>query len=224
MNKGMLNARSTTFLNELYRRCPAVAPCRENIGQACTILVECLRDGGTVLVCGNGGSAADAEHMVGELMNKYLLRRPIPPADADRLRRVAGDDAEELIALLQQGAPAVSLVSQCALATAIANDASPEMIFAQQVYGYGREGDALIALSTSGNSRNVIQAIHVARAKGMRTVGLTGRDGGRLAQLCDTTVCAPADRTFEIQEMHLPVYHAMCAVIENELFGGDGGA
>lgn len=219
MKTTALNAQSTAFLDELYRRCPAVEPCRESIAEACVTLVESYRAQGMVLVCGNGGSAADAEHLVGELMNKYLLRRPIPGKDAERLWEVAGDDATDLVKLLQRAAPAISLVSQRSLATAIANDASPEMVFAQQVYGYGRPGDVLIAISTSGTSGNVVQAVHVARAKGMKTIGLTGRTGGRLAQLCDTTVCVPADRPFEVQEMHLPVYHTMCAVIENELFG-----
>ncbi|MBD3239211.1 MAG: SIS domain-containing protein [Chitinivibrionales bacterium] len=219
MSGSALKPQSAAHLGELYRRFPAVEPCRESVAEACAALIECFSNQGMVLACGNGGSAADAEHLVGELMNRYLLRRPIPQTDADKLRAMAGDDAESLITLLQRGAPAISLVSQSALSTAIANDASPEMVFAQQVYGYGRPGDVLIAFSTSGNSGNVVQAVHVARAKGMRTIGLTGRSGGRLAQLCDTIVCAPADRAFEVQELHLPIYHTLCAVVENELFG-----
>jgi len=198
---------------------PALAPCRGDMDKACEVLIGCARAGGTILACGNGGSAADAEHIVGELMNRYRLCRPIPQAHAQKLQSAAGSDAAGLVAHLQQSIRAISLVSQTALTTAVANDASAEMVFAQQVYGYGREGDALIAISTSGNARNVICALHAAKLRGMRAIGLTGSKGGAMRGLCDVALCVPADVTFQVQELHEPLYHGICAVLENEMFG-----
>ncbi len=210
---------SQAHLDLLIERFPVLTGCRQRIENACAVLLTSFRAGGKLLVCGNGGSAADAEHIVGELMNRYLLRRPMPPEEAERLTAVAGDDAAMFAEHLQKALPAIALVSQAALATAVANDAPPELLFAQQVYGYGAASDVLMALSTSGNSRNVVCALRVAHHVGMRTIGLTGDTGGAMRELCDVHIGVPATVTYQIQELHLPVYHTICAVVENEFFG-----
>ena len=203
----------------LIARYPDLRPAAADAERACHALITCYRAGGKVLVCGNGGSAADAEHLVGELMKDYLGPRPLP--EAQRAALAAAADGAYLAEHLQGALPAISLVSQAGLLTAIANDLGADLIFAQQVYGYGRAGDVLIALSTSGNSRNVRLAAQVARALGMTCVGLTGRNGGALRALCDVAVCVPHDQTPLIQERHLALYHALCGAVERSLFTRD---
>ncbi len=186
-------------------------------------ICACHRAGGKVLICGNGGSAADCEHIVGELAKGFLLRRPIPDRDAGRLRRVRlpeGESAEQIAEKLQSGVAAISLTGHPSLASAVDNDTGREMVFAQQVYVYGRAGDILIGLSTSGNSGNVLRALTVARAFGLKTVGLTGSRPARMDALCDLLIKVPAAETHKIQELHLPVYHTICLLVEQELFGG----
>lgn len=163
-----------------------------------------------LLICGNGGSSADSGHIVGELMKGFLRKRPLSQAQ----KEVYGALGEKL----QQALPAIDLTAQSALMTAFANDVDPSMIFAQQVYGYGEAGDLLLAFSTSGNSPNIINAVTVASAKGMRTIGFTGDTGGSLKQQCDICICVPAMHTHQIQEYHLPIYHALCAMVEEFFF------
>jgi D-sedoheptulose 7-phosphate isomerase len=210
---------TTALLDEALVRHPLLVSCREAMLEAATALLQSHAGGGKVLVCGNGGSAADAEHLVGELMNKYLIRRTIPADHASALGKAAGADGKYLAANLQQAVPAVSLVSQSSLITSVSNDVAADVVFAQQVYAYGRPEDVLIAISTSGNARNVVLALHAARLVGAATIGLSGRSGGAMKALCDTAVCVPADRTPEVQELHLPVYHTLCGMVENEVFG-----
>jgi D-sedoheptulose 7-phosphate isomerase len=171
-----------------------------------------------LLVCGNGGSAADAEHIVGEMMKGFCLHRRLSNNDKARLASVAGDDTELLATKLQYGLAALSLVSHSALITATANDQDGQLIFAQQVWGIGLAGDVLLAISTSGNSQNVLLAAKVARAKNILVVGLTGASGGRLAEICDIAIKVPSDQVAEIQEMHLPIYHHICASVEAHFF------
>jgi D-sedoheptulose 7-phosphate isomerase len=171
------------------------------------------------LVCGNGGSAADAEHIVGELMKGYLLQRPIPDETRARLVAASPESGAYLAGALQGALPAISLVSQASLLSAIANDTAADMVFAQQVYGYGRAGDVLVGISTSGNARNVVYAMQVARAMGMHTCALTGPGGGALKSVADVCICAPGESTPAIQERHLPIYHVLCAMLEEEFFG-----
>lgn len=204
-------------LDELYRRYPRLGVCERDISRAFELLAESFRAGGKALVCGNGGSAADAEHIVGELMKKFCRRRGI---DGD----VASKLPDGLAAKLEESLPAVSLVSMCGLISAVANDVTWETVFAQQVYGLGVAGDVLIALSTSGNSENCVAAAHVARAKGIKVVTLTGEGGGRLAELADAAIRVPATETFKVQELHLPVYHALCASLESALLGREAPA
>jgi D-sedoheptulose 7-phosphate isomerase len=197
---------------------PELESCVPDIEQALDLIKKCFEHGGKLLLCGNGGSAADAEHIVGELMKGYLLKRPLPEVIQNKLRAVDPVAGEELAGKLQGCLPAISLVSQGALISAIANDISADMVYAQQVIGYGREGDVLWGLSTSGNAKNVIAAFKVAKAVGMKTIALTGPTGGMLKSIADVTICAPGDQTASIQEKHQPIYHLLCALLEAEFF------
>ncbi len=182
------------------------------------LLLNCYQRGGQVLICGNGGSASDSEHLVGELMKGYLSARPISSDLRRQLEAAFPETGAYLADHLQGALPTLSLVSQSALITAVANDIAGDMIFAQQVYGYGRPGDVLLAISTSGRSRNVLYAAQVARVRGLSTLGMTGGAGGDLRPTCTLTVCVPRERTADIQEQHLAIYHALCAMLEEALF------
>ena len=199
------------LIDNLFVRYPQLASCEPDVRKAFDILLSSCRSGGKVLVCGNGGSAADAEHIVGELLKKFRKRRAIDPALAAKL-------PPELAARLEGALPAVSLVSMSGIVTAFANDVAWDAAFAQQTLGLGAPGDVLVALSTSGNSANCVNAALVARAKGLKVVSLTGAAGGRLAELADAPIRVPETETYKVQELHLPVYHALCAAIEEELF------
>lgn len=206
------------ILDNLLTRYPDLAPCRADIVQAFQLLASSFSSGGKLLVCGNGGSAADSEHIVGELMKGFVRRRPIPPELRARLLTVSPPDGAYLADRLQGALPAISLVSQTSLVTAIANDTAADMAFAQQVYGYGRPGDAVFGISVSGNARNVLYAFQVARALGLTTLGLTGRTGGTLLPFCDVAIRVPFDLVHEAQERHLAIYHALCLMLEQEFF------
>jgi D-sedoheptulose 7-phosphate isomerase len=207
-----------TRIEQLISTYPELDVCVPDIQSAFEILRACFRGGGKVLTCGNGGSAADAEHIVGELMKGYLLKRPVPEEIRAKLIATSSQDSNYLADHLQGGLAAISLVSQTALISAIANDTAADMAYAQQVYAYGREGDALIGISTSGNARNVIHAVQVARALGLQSIGLTGPSGGALKSLCEVCICVPAENTPAIQERHLPIFHVLCAMLEEEFF------
>jgi len=206
------------IFEKLLRDYPKLKISQESIFNAFLTLKDCYDNGNKVLICGNGGSAADSEHIVGELMKGFLLKRAIPVKDSDKLKQSIPEEWEYFSDRLQQALPAISLVSQTALLTAYSNDVAPDMIFAQQVYGYGRSGDVLFGISSSGNSSNIINAIKVAKAFSLKTIGLTGKDGGIMKEQCDVTIIVPAKLTYEIQEYHLPVYHALCAMLEAEYF------
>ena len=196
---------------------PALQPLEGELLRAHALLREAFSGGGKLLVCGNGGSAADSAHVVGELMKGFRKRRPLPAKEAEAVQAVP-QMPQGFAARLQQALPAIDLTAQAALLTAFANDVDPDMVFAQQVYGYGRAGDALLALTTSGNSKNVVNAVHAARARGMRTLGITGEGESALSALCDVCLRLPARETARVQEYTLPVYHALCALIEDEFF------
>jgi D-sedoheptulose 7-phosphate isomerase len=203
---------SELILSELLNRYPVLEPCAVDIMAAYELLVACYEKDGIVYLCGNGGSAADAEHIVGELMKGFCDQRPLP----DAAREAISDNS--LADSLQGALRAVALTGHSSLSTAIANDIDPELVYAQQIYGYGREGDTLWGLSTSGNALNVVKALKVARARGIKTLGLTGQEGGSMKELCDVCICAPEQETFKIQELHLPVYHALCRMLEGRFF------
>jgi D-sedoheptulose 7-phosphate isomerase len=204
------------ILDDLYTRHPALAPLRSAMSAALARLTAVLTTGHSVLVCGNGGSAADSEHIAGELAKACGLPRPLPADLAGRLR-AAGDDGY-LAARLQGGLPVLPLVSQAALMTAIVNDLAGDLVFAQQVIAYGRPGDLLWGLSTSGSSASVVHALRVARALGLHTLGFTGTRSGPMSPLCDVLVAAPGATTPEIQDGHRPLYHALCLAIEAEVY------
>ena len=212
-------------VDTLIARYPALEPCGGDIRAAIEALVLCYRTGGKLIVCGNGGSASDAEHIVGELMKGFLLPRHLDEAMLDKLHAVC--DAKDPRAVdyfmqnLQGALPAISLPSQLAISTAFSNDQAPDLTFAQQVLGLGKEGDILLGITTSGNSKNVIYAFEIAKALGLTTVALTGTPGGRVAadDLADIVIKAPASETYVIQEYHLPIYHALCIAAEEEFFG-----
>jgi D-sedoheptulose 7-phosphate isomerase len=203
---------------QLIARYPALDCCCSDILATIAALRSVFSSGKKLLVCGNGGSAADSEHIVGELMKGFLKKRPIGEPARERLAAVAGREGAEVAANLQGALPAIALTSQVSLTSAISNDTDSNMVFAQQVYGLGDAGDALLGISTSGNSSNVINAFIVAKALGVQTIALTGRSGGRLASLADIAIRVPADGVAEIQEFHLPVYHALCIDLEEAFF------
>lgn len=205
-------------LERLIDRYPDLSSCREQIQTAFDMIKDCYEQDGTLLICGNGGSASDAEHIVGELMKEFARKRPIPEEMQAMLKAVAPEDGEMIAKSLQGSLPALSLTGGLALSTAYANDANPVMGFAQQVYGYGKEGDVLLGISTSGNSKNVVYAMEVAKAKGMETIALTGESGGRLKDIADVCICAPAKETADVQELHLPIYHTLCRMLEEAFF------
>jgi D-sedoheptulose 7-phosphate isomerase len=208
-----------THLDDLLQRYPVLAACRAEIQAAYEALAACYAAGGKLLVCGNGGSAADADHIVGELMKGFLKPRPLPPDLRTRLSAVDPALGSLLASQLQSGLPAINLAADAALRTGFANDVSAELSYAQAAHVHGRKGDVLLGISTSGNAASVRAALVVARAIGMMTIGLTGRGGGSMAPFCDILVAVPADRVFEIQELHLPVYHCLCAMLEERFFG-----
>lgn len=209
----------TNHLSSLISRYPVLDSCKHDLAQAVAVLITVYESNGKLLVCGNGGSASDSEHIVGELMKGFMLPRPIPDTQANRLKEVAGELGIEIASRLQSALPAVSLSSQHALITAVANDTHSDMIFAQQVQGLGKPGDAILGITTSGNSRNVINGLITARALGMTTLVLTGRSGGKALPWVDVAIRVPADSVVEIQELHLPVYHYLCLALESHFFG-----
>lgn len=172
--------------------------------------------GGKLLVCGNGGSSADADHIVGELMKAFRIRRPLDKSIGDKLK---ANGASQLAEMLEGSLPAINLSAHTALITAQSNDVGADTVYAQQVIGYGCPGDVFLGISTSGNSRNILYAAKAAKAKGMRTVGLTGRDGGKMRDDFDILLQAPADNTEDIQDIHSTLYHILCAALENEFWG-----
>ena len=212
-----MKAETAQIFEELFARHTALEVCRADVAAAFDALLATFRTGGKLLVCGNGGSAADAEHIVGELMKSFKRRRPVPERIAAALE-AQGADGAALVAKLEGALPAVSLVSMSGVITAFANDVAWETAFAQQVLGLAREGDVLLAISTSGDSANCVAAVRVAHAAGARAVAFTGMRESRLSGLCDVTVRVPETETYKVQESHLPLYHALCAMLEAEIF------
>jgi len=210
-----------SIFDALIQRRPELEVCLPDLKEAIHLLISGFEGRGKLLVCGNGGSASDSEHIVGELMKGFLLPRPLSATERDSLIQAAGpDEGQPLAASLQGALPAIALTSHGALSTAISNDNGPDLAFAQQVHGLGNSGDMLLGISTSGNARNVVNAFYVAKARGMKTISLTGSKGGLLAPLADVALRAPATAVVEIQELHLPLYHTLCAAVELHFFGG----
>ena len=213
-----LTEKQQEIFEELFVRYPVLEKNREDILKAYEVLETCYRTGGKLLVAGNGGSCADAEHIVGELMKGFRKKRTMSKEMAETFWKVDLEAGEELSEKLQGALPAIALCGHPGLSTAFLNDVDGQLIFAQQVYGYGNEGDVLLAISTSGNSANIYYACVTAKAKGMKVIGLTGRDGGKLKHISDETLIVPESETFKIQELHLPIYHALCLMLETHFF------
>lgn len=206
------------LLDKLTQAHPDIRVCIPSIRGAFELLCATFEAGAKLLICGNGGSAADSEHIVGELMKSFELARPIDSALRERLSAIDAQRGQYLADHLQGGLAAISLSSHAALSTAISNDIGGDMVFAQQVLGYGKQGDSLLAISTSGNSSNILNALQVARALDLSIIGLSGASGGMMADLCDVCICVPYTRTLEIQERHLVIYHSLCLMLEQKFF------
>ena len=206
------------ILNEMISRYPALEYCKNDIREACRAVIDCYSNNGKLLLCGNGGSCSDADHIVGELMKSFEKKRPVDKNFKNSLKSVSGERGAFIADRLQNALPAISLNAHAALYSAISNDMDASLVFAQQIAGYGEKDDVLIAMSTSGNSQNIIDAAITSKAKGLTVIGLTGRTGGKMKQYCDIAICVPAASTPEVQEFHLPVYHTICKIVENKFF------
>ena len=205
-------------MDRLIERYPALKECGEDIAAAVRLVIDTYQAGGKLLLAGNGGSAADCEHISGELLKGFMSKRPL--SEEKRREMCASYPIEEdVLDKLQMGLAAIPLTSLSALGTAFSNDVSPELVFAQGVFALGKRGDTLIAMSTSGNSKNVLRAAEVAKAVGVKVIGLTGQGGGALKDVCDVCVCVPETETYKVQEYHLPVYHYLCQEVEEHFFG-----
>lgn len=209
---------SAQLRDELFRRYPQLKPCEGAIRDAHAALLRCFRNGGKLMTAGNGGSAADSDHITGELTKSFLFKRPVDAELASKLKELYGEDGASLSENLEGGLPAIPLTCMNAANTAFANDTDPKSSFAQLVNSIGKKGDVLIAISTSGNSENIVKAIMVAKAKGITSIALTGESGGKCRNLADICICAPEKETFKIQELHLPIYHALCTMVEADIF------
>lgn len=206
-------------LNILIERYPHLAVCRDDIKRAYEILEAAYKQGRKLLVCGNGGSASDSEHIVGELMKEFKLKRKVYCDHAAALKAIDPELGQVLADNLQGALPAISLTGHSSLQTAFMNDAVPELVFAQQVNGYGKPGDVFLGISTSGNSKNVLYAAVNAKAKGLKVIGLTGAKENKLMKYADVCIRVPEIETYKIQELHLPVYHCLCLMLEDHFFG-----
>ena len=206
------------ILDELIERYPKLAVCKDNIWQVYLTICESYQNGGKLLVAGNGGSVADAEHIVGELMKAFRKKRRLPADMAEKIMSVNSEIGANLCIRLQGALPAIALTGHIALSTAYANDVDAAMGFAQQLFGYGNAGDVFFGVTTSGNSMNILNALVTARAKGLKTIVLTGKNGGSAASIAEQSIIVPENETYRIQEMHLPVYHTLCLMLEDHFF------
>lgn len=212
--------RQEIHLNWLIERNPALEICKEDIRKAYELLELAYSNNRKLLVCGNGGSASDSEHIVGELMKEFKLKRKVFHEQASALKEIDIEMGTALAENLQGALPAISLTGHSSLTTAFMNDAMPELTFAQQVNGYGKPGDVYLGISTSGNSKNVLYAAVTAKSKGLKVIGLTGEKESKLMELADVCIRVPETETYKIQELHLPVYHCLCLMLEDKFFGG----
>lgn len=213
-----MKERTQSFVNAFFERHNDLLPLKEQILEACETLITAFEGGNQLLLCGNGGSCADCDHIAGEFLKGFLLKRPANAQFKNAMAEKYGQCGAEIAGKLQQGLPTISLVTHSAAISAFENDVDPELIYAQQVLAYGKPGDVLIGISTSGGAKNVAAAVMTANSIGMHTIGLTGKTGGMLAELADLALIMPKDETYRIQEDHLAVYHLLCAVVEYEMF------
>lgn len=206
-------------VEDLVKRHSALEVCKNDIHTAYEIMSEAYSNGRKLLVCGNGGSASDSEHIVGELMKEFKLKRKVYSDQATALKTIDPELGQILADNLQGALPAICLTGHSSLTTAFMNDANADLVFAQQVNGYGKPGDVFLGISTSGNSKNVLYAAVNAKAKGLKVIGLTGAKESKLMKYADVCIRVPETETFKIQELHLPVYHCLCLMLEDKFFG-----
>lgn len=214
-----LNNRLQKHIELLMERYPTLEVCKQDIINAYLIMEDCYERGGKLLVAGNGGSAADSEHIAGELMKRFKIQRPVSDEYAKKLVEIDPERGPDLAKNLERSLMAIPLVAHEALTTAYINDVDGLGVFAQQLMGFGREGDVFLGISTSGNSKNIMNATVVARASGIKVIGLTGAKGGELETVSDVAIKVPETETYMIQELHLPVYHCLCLMLEDRFFG-----
>lgn len=214
-----LEERLVKHIDLLMKRYPALGVVKEDVIGGYLVMEECYENGGKLLVAGNGGSAADSEHIAGELMKRFKTPRPVSPEYAKKLKEIDPIRGEALARNLECSLMAIPLVAHEALTTAYINDVDGLGVFAQQLFGFGRPGDVFLGISTSGNSKNIINATVVARASGIKVIGLTGANGGELASVADVAIRVPETETYMIQELHLPIYHCWCLMLEDKFFG-----
>ena len=219
MGNKVLEPRVEKHIDILMKRYPQLMTIRQEIIGAYFVMEECYEHDGKLLIAGNGGSAADSEHIAGELMKRFETPRPIPEEFGKKLKEIDSVRGEDLAKNLERGLMAIPLVAHEAMTTAYINDVDGYGVFAQQLYGFGRQGDVFLGISTSGNSKNIMAATVVARALEIKVIGLTGANGGELAEIADVSVKVPENRTYIIQELHLPVYHCWCLMLEEKFFG-----
>ena len=204
--------------DDLFARYPVLNSCRDEIGSATETIISAFQNDGKLLLCGNGGSCADCEHIVGELMKGFISKRALSEEQKMQMKNNNRDLADEVLAKLQRAVPAISLPSFAGLNTAFCNDVDPELVYAQCLMGLGRTNDVLMCISTSGNSKNCVAAAQVAKGIGLTVIAITGQSGGKLKGIADICICAPESETYKVQELHLPIYHHICMKIEKALF------
>ena len=214
-----MEERLQAHIDTLIERYPKLSVCETQLEIAYQILESAYTNGRKLLVCGNGGSASDSEHIVGELMKEFKLKRKVYAGQAELMKSIDPEMGLILAENLQGALPAITLTGHSSLTTAFMNDSEPELVFAQQVNGYGKTDDVFLGISTSGNSRNVLYAAITAKSKGLKVLGLTGIKESKLKRLADVCICVPETETYKIQELHLPVYHCLCMMLEEHFFG-----
>jgi D-sedoheptulose 7-phosphate isomerase len=206
------------YLQQLIKRYPQLESIKTEINDAFLVISESFAKGGKLLIAGNGGSAADAEHIVGEMMKNFVKKRRLDSAFVSKIKEIDIEIAQYLLSSLQPGLPAIALSNNASLITAAVNDIDGNIIFSQQVYAYGKEGDVFLGISTSGNAKNVLYAAAAAKAKQLQVIALSGGSGGALQRFADLSIIVPETETYKIQELHLPIYHCLCLMIEERLF------
>lgn len=214
-----MDSKLMKHMDLLLERYPSLIACKNDIIMAYGMLENTYSNERKLLVCGNGGSASDSEHIVGELMKEFKLKRKVFAQQAEAMKAIAPELGATLAQHLQGALPAITLTAHSSLTTAFMNDSEPVLVFAQQVNGYGKEGDSFLGISTSGNSMNVIYAAVTAKARGLKVIGLTGHKESKLSKLADVCIRVPETETYKIQELHLPVYHCLCLMLEEHFFG-----
>ena len=214
-----MEERLQAHIDTLIERYPKLSVCETQLEITYQILESAYTNGRKLLVCGNGGSASDSEHIVGELMKEFKLKRKVYAGQAELMKSIDPEMGLILAENLQGALPAITLTGHSSLTTAFMNDSEPELVFAQQVNGYGKTDDVFLGISTSGNSRNVLYAAITAKSKGLKVLGLTGMKESKLKRLADVCICVPETETYKIQELHLPVYHCLCMMLEEHFFG-----